>query len=215
MAESDKVEVKSVELAEAKAGVMLRTGHRVVLVVNGTKGSRRYRRSGEEDAGFQIEITLHAKGGTPMAHERIRIVDPDTDEPVGEAVVTDEEGVLRATVPEEKEYHLVVEDEPAETDELPPLADDPGGHEPSTSEHSMLSVELLDAERAPLKGERVQVKGEHGADFEVVTDDEGCFHELAENGVYELTVRGQSFKAHTIFHDDREGSEVPYRFVLR
>jgi hypothetical protein len=212
VADSDNTEVKSVELSELRAGVTLRTGRRMVLVVNGAKGSSRYRPKAGED-GFTIEVTLHAAGGTPMAHERIRIVDPDTGNPVGEPVLTDEEGVLRAKVPEEKEYHLVVENEEAAQDELPSL--ELGGHEPGSSEHSMLSVELLDGDRQPLKNEKVQVKGEHGEDFEAVTDDEGCIHELAGPGVYELSVRGSTFKAHTIFQDDRQGFEVPYRFVVR
>jgi hypothetical protein len=210
--DSDNTEVRSVELSELKAGVTLRTGRRVVLVVNGAKGSSRYRPKAGED-GFTIEVTLHAAGGTPMAHERIRIVDPDTGNPVGEPVLTDEEGVLRAKVPEEKEYHLVVENEEAGQDELPDL--DLGGHAKGADEHSVLSVELLDGDRQPLKGEKVQVKGEHGEGFEVTTGDDGCFHELAESGVYELTVRGNSFKAHTIFHDDRGDSAAPYRFVVR
>jgi hypothetical protein len=207
VAGSDQTEVKRVELAEARAGVVLRTGHRVVLVVNGAKGS--------SSGGFTIEIALQAAGGTPMAHERIRIVDPDSGKAIGELAVTDEEGVLRAKVPAEKEYHLIVENDAAEQDDLPSLGDDLGGHERSPSEHSVLSVELLDGDRAPLKGEKVQVKGEHGEDFEVVTDEEGCFHQLTEPGVYELTVRGKPLKAHTIFHDDREGTEVPYRLVVR
>jgi hypothetical protein len=212
VANSDNTEVRSVSLDEVKAGVTLRTGRRVVLVVNGAKGSSRYRAKAGED-GFTIEVTLHAAGGTPMAHERIRIVDPDTGNPVGEPVLTDEEGVLRAKVPEEKEYHLVVVNEAAKEDELPEL--ELGGHERDSSEHSVLSVELLDGDRQPLKGEKVQVKGTQGDGFEVVTDDDGCFHQLAEAGVYELTVRGNSFKAHTIFHDDRGDSAAPYRFVVR
>jgi len=212
VADSGNTETKSVALAEVKAGVVLRTGHRVVLVVSDAKGSSRYRGKPAE-GGFTLEVTLHAAGGTPMAHERIRIVDPDSGQPVGEPVVTDEEGVLRAKVPEEKEYHLVVESEEAEQDELPAL--DLGGHERGSDEHSVLSVELLDAEGKPLQGEKVQVKGEQGAGFEVVTGDDGCFHELAEPGVYQLTVRGKSFKAHTIFHDDRGDSAAPYRFVVR
>jgi hypothetical protein len=220
------VETRPVELADAKAGVSLDAGHRVVLVVNGATGSKRYRAQavpavlepgapgGVKDGKFQIEITLKAVGGTPLAHERVRIHDPDTGEPVGEAALTDENGVLRARVPEEKDYDVVVEADPAEQHELPPLGEHLGAHEPSAARHSMLSVELLDAAGAPLKGEAVHVEGDGGG-FDAITDDEGCLHELAEPGVYTLTVRGTSLSAHTVFQEDRQGNDVPYRFVVR
>ncbi|SRR6266849_3205050 len=225
----DNVETKAVELAELKSGISLRAGHPVVLVVNGATGWKRFRRAaaagntpelkpgtpgGVQDGKFHIEIALQAAGGTPLAHERVRIHDPDTGQPVGGPAVTDENGVLRANVPEEKDYEVVVENDAPEDHELPSLGDHLGGDEPSSTEHSILSVELLDAGRAPIKGEKVHVKGEQG-EFDAVTDDEGCIHELAEPGAYTLTVKGKSVTAHTIFQEDRQGSDVPYRFVLR
>ncbi len=234
---AEEIEQKAVELAEAKAGVSLRAGHPVVLVINGLKGNPQFRKAASRraegsasDAGgdgqesdapdgtknaFAIEVQLTAAGGTPMANERVRLYDPDTGQPVGEPVVTDEKGVLRAKVSAEKDYHVVVENDLPEEHELPSLDVDQGAHEPSSSEHWMLSVELLDAAQAPIKGEKVHVKGEHGAEFDAVTDDEGCFHELAELGVYNLTVRGKSFAAHTILHEDRQGTEIGYRFTVR
>ena len=234
--QSQKVETKSVELAEAKSGVSLRTGQRVVLIVNGAAGSPRYKRAaddpegsaaaasstglkpgtpgGVKDGKFQIETALQAAGGTPLAHERVRLHDPATGEPVGEPAVTDENGILRASVPEEKDYDVVVESDPAEKEELPSLADHLGGEEPSSAEHAVLSVELLDAARAPLRREKVHVKGEQ-AEFDVVTDDEGCIHEVAEPGAYTLTAKGKSATAHTVFQDERDESGVAYRLVLR
>jgi hypothetical protein len=229
---ADDVEEKAVELSEVKAGLTLKAGHRVRLVVNGAHGSRRKNGSngdgspdakdlppgtpgGIADGAFVIELQLHAAGGTPLAHERIRIHDPDTGEPVGAPGVTNEKGVLRARVPAEKHYHLMVVNDAGEEHELPERGDALGGHERSPDEHAVLSVKLLDAARAPLKAEKVHVKGDQGAEFDVVTDDDGCFHELAEPGVYDLAVRGSSFKAHTVFHGDREGTAVPYQFIVR
>jgi len=223
---SAEVETRPVELADAKAGVSLDAGHRVVLVVNGATGSKRYRAQaapaalepgapgGVKDGKFQIEITLKALGGTPLAHERVRIHDPETGQPVGEAALTDENGVLRALVPEEKDYDVVVENDPAEDHQLPSLGDHLGGDEPSSTQHSILSVELLDARGAPLKGEAVHVQGD-GGEFDAVTDDEGYLHELAEPGVYTLTVQGKSLTAHTVFQEDRQGNEAAYRLVVR
>jgi hypothetical protein len=212
------VEERAVELTEVKSGLTFQAGHRVRIVVNGARDAKELppgTPGGVEDGAFVIELQLHAAGGTPLAHERVRIHDPDTGQPVGAPGVTDEEGVVRAKVPAEKHYHLMLENDAREEHELPELGDAVGGHERSPDEHAVLSVNLLDAARAPLKAEKVHVKGEQGAEFDVVTDDDGCFHELAEPGVYDLTARGKSFKTHTIFHDDREGTEVPYRFIVR
>jgi len=163
---------------------------------------------------FTIEAKLMAAGGTSMAKERVRIVDPASGEAVGDPALTNEDGVLRAEVPDEKEYDIVVDDESPEEDELPSLAEHLGGAETGSDEHWILLVELLDADRAPLKAEKVHAKSEKGAEFDFVTDGEGCIHELADAGLYELTVRGKSFKAHAICHEDREGGDAGYRFVV-
>ncbi len=170
---------------------------------------------GTEDGEFEIALTLVAAGGTPMAHEKVRVVDPATNKTVGAVGVTDADGVYRARVPAEKEYHLVLASEAPGEEDPSPLGDPLGGHERVEEEHSTLSVELLDAGGAPLKGEKVQVKPGQGDAFEAVSDDDGCIHRLAEPGTYQLTVRGKTFKAHTIFHSDREGTDIPYRIVVK
>jgi hypothetical protein len=43
-----EIEDKAVELAEAKAGLQLRAGHRVRIIVAGVKGSKGYGRSTRE-----------------------------------------------------------------------------------------------------------------------------------------------------------------------
>ncbi|HYV67849.1 MAG TPA: hypothetical protein VE964_16535, partial [Myxococcales bacterium] len=78
---SGEIQRKSVDLAQLRAGVQLRTGQRYLLVVKNVKG-----RNGAGD-GFVLEVQLHAAGGTPLANERVRIHDPDTGEPVGAAAV--------------------------------------------------------------------------------------------------------------------------------
>src|SRR5438067_1309605 len=192
-----EVETKSVELADVKAGVQLNTGHPIVLVVNGATGSKRYAgaagsaaaaagkkpgaqpkpgaEGGVKDGKFHIEMKLKAKGGTPLAHERVRLHDPDTGKPVGEPAVTDEKGILRARVPAKKKYHVHIEHDPKEKHQLPPLGHHLGAHGKSSSRHSVLSVEFLDAKRAPVKGEKVKIKGP-GGEFEATTDEHGCIH---------------------------------------
>jgi len=224
---SDDIETRSVELAEVTAGIKLRAGHRVVLVVNGVKGSKRYgnRARGRDEDGssaadqaegaFVIEVQLHAAGGTPLANERIRIHDPDTGQQVGEPAVTDENGVLRAKVPAEKDYQFFVdtelgEDHPDEFAELlqPPPRD--------SDEHATLRVAFVDPGGQPVKGEAVKVTTAHGNSQDAKTDDDGKIELIAEPGVFTLEARGRSFVAHSVFPDDLgEAGGIPCKFVLR
>jgi len=53
---SHDIETRSVELAEAKAGIKLGAGHRVVLVVSGVKGTRRYLSKAQTSAPFYVVV---------------------------------------------------------------------------------------------------------------------------------------------------------------
>jgi hypothetical protein len=198
---SADVETRSVELAEIQAGVRLRTGRPVLLVVKGIK-----------EGGFLLEVQLHAAGGTPLANERVRIHDPDTGEQVGEAATTDASGVLRARVPAEKEYQIHLDDDPAEDH----------GHDwgdmaapaRSADRDAVLDVQIVDGAGEPVKGLAVHMRGEGKEDQEAVTGDDGRIHMAVEPGVYTLEAGGTSFVAHSVFHDEIEGGESPYRFTL-
>jgi carboxypeptidase family protein len=202
MGESGSSETRQVSLELLKSGVQLRVGQKSVLVVD----------RHQTNAPFAVEVQLTAAGGTPLAGERVRIIDPDTNEQVGQPVTTDKRGVLRAGVPEQKEYQFFpVADEPVE----PP---DPwSAHGPAATipqEHSLLFVVLTDESAQPLKGEKVNVKDESGSANEVVTDDDGHVRLTTDPGVYELEVRGKTFVAHTLFTTDLGDEPQPYRFTL-
>ena len=118
MGESGSSETRQVTLAQLQSGVQLRVGQKSVLVVS---------------APFAIEVQLTAAGGAPLAGERVRIIDPDTNEQVGKPVMTDKHGVLRARVPEQKEYHfLPMPDEPKE-DPIPGRPTDPRRRSPRST----------------------------------------------------------------------------------
>jgi hypothetical protein len=231
---SNDVETRSVELAEVTAGVKLRPGHRVVLVVSGVKGTKRYasttrarnedrssdpEQTAEEAAepaerAFVIDVQLHAAGGTPLANERVRIHDPDTGEQVAHAV-TDENGVLEARVPAEKDYQFFVDAEQAEDhpDEFAGLLQPPPR---DSDEHAMLLVAFVDAGGQPVKAEAVRIKTAHGNSQDATTDDHGKIELIAEPGIFTLEVRGKSFVAHSVFPDDLgEAGGIPCKFVLR
>ncbi|HTO96107.1 MAG TPA: hypothetical protein VMK66_03600 [Myxococcales bacterium] len=198
---SVEIETRSVGLKEARAGVQLRTGRRYLLVVDGIRGK-----------GFRIEVQLHAAGGTPLAGERVRILDPETGEAVGEPILTDGSGILSASVPREKEYEIHVLGEQAEDE----------GHAwaemdaPTTGpdRHAVLDVQFLDAEGAPAKDLEVQLEDAEGAVQEAVCGADGRIHLVVEPGLFTLEAGGASFVAHSVFHDELDEEDPAYRFAL-
>ena len=234
---SGEIEEKACELAEVKAGLQFKAGHPVHLIVNGIKGSRRYGRpkqdshgtaggaaalapgtpGGVKDGKFEIEMQLHAAGGTPLIAERVRVHDPDTGKPVGDDGVTDEEGVLRARVPEEKEYeiHIVAEGGEEHPDAFDDHVHPLPAHLPHPDEHPLLHVIFLDAKGEPLKGEPVKVNDEHGTAQEVKTDYSGVIDMVVEAGPFMLELRSRSFQAHSVFSGDLVEEGAPYKFVVQ
>lgn len=168
---------------------------------------------GLADGPFSIEATLHAVGGTPMAGERFRVYDPDSGEPLGEAGRSDDSGVIRARVPAQKEYQIVIENDPNEQEELPALAEGFDANAQQRDLHPVLSVQLLDQARRPIAGEKVHAEGPEESVLDLVTGDDGAFHELTVEGTFALTIRGKRFAAHTVLHDERDEA-VPNRFIL-
>ena len=171
---------------------------------------------GVKDGRFAIHVALKAAGGTPLAHERIRIHDPDTNQPVGEPAVTDDKGVLSARVPEEKEYQFFVENDAGEEEVPDPFADALVPPERDQDDHAVLLVALFDAKGKPVKGETVQVKDAEGNAQETTSSDDGRVELIVEPGLFTLQARGKSLLAHSIFHDELcEAERPPYKFVIR
>lgn len=222
---SKEVETRSVALAEAKAGLEFRAGHPVVIVVSGVRGSRRTwagrhdraapgdgaaKSADDSEAGAPEEfkhllaLKLVAIGGTPLARERVQVIDPDTGKAVGKPVETNEAGVLRAKVPEKKKYQVqILEDPPLEDQETPRamLTPDRPMH---------IDALFLDARGAPLADQPVAVTS-GGEQTDGRTDAEGWFHLAAAEGLTLLELRGQNFYAHPAPSGIANGG---YRFVV-
>jgi hypothetical protein len=203
---SESIETQHVTLAELKAGIQL-ADPKAVLVIGAREGTP----GGDPEGAYAIEVQLHAAGGTPLATERVRIVDPDTNQQIGTVAVTDANGIVRARVPEEKEYHFVPVGDDAVDHENPWAA---SGAAAAGQDHCLLFVMLADAGGAPLAGETVTVKDEAGAEHSARTDDEGCIRLVTDPGAYELLIRKNKFVAHTLFMSDLGDDPVPYRFTL-
>ena len=235
MPSTSTIEEKSVQFSELKAGLQLRAGHSVLIIVGDGKGNPRYRKlaqhwdedgsggdaepsdppgtqGGVPDGKFEIHMQLHAASGAPLAHERVRICDPDTGEQVGKAAVTDDDGVLKARVPDEKDYliHIDAKEADDHPDAFGDMTHPVAAHLPDPDSHGLLHVAFVDGSGAPLKGETVKVEGGH----ELVTDDGGSIQMHVEHGVITVEIRGVSFTAHSVMTGDLEGDDAPYRFMV-
>ncbi len=70
-----------------------------------------------------IAVEVKTIGGTLLVNHPVRIIDPDTREPIGDTVMTDDKGVLRKVVPEKKTYWIEILGEELDLP-APPLAPD-------------------------------------------------------------------------------------------
>ena len=155
-----------------------------------------------------ISAEVKGLGNTPLPNQMVQIVDPDSREPVGPPVKTDDKGRVVAEVPENKAYdiHIVDDDD---LDHTTPEAD----HDDL---RATLLVELVDRAGAPVANERAQLKDPAGAATEATTGADGRIelHEV-QAGAFEIGVKGKTVKAHTLFTEDLEGPQAaPYRVVV-
>jgi hypothetical protein len=164
---------------------------------------------------FSIEIQLFAEGGTPLAAERVRVVDPDSKEEVGKPGVSDEAGVFRAGVPEEKEYQLfaVIGGKEQEIDAWS-AAGSPPSDPVAGDEHPMLIVLVVDGKGTPLAGEKVHVKAETGDEWDLETDARGRVALECEPGLFTVTARGIDLLAHSVFNGDLFDETAPCRLEV-
>jgi hypothetical protein len=188
--------------ADLKSGVKLRAGHQVVLIVGDGHGRRRHGQADSKDVHV-LAVQLHAIGNSPMAHETVLVIDPDSGEQVGDPITADEQGRIRAIVPQNKEYHLRLVDEPG-----PPLLQEDGHSRPP---NLCILARFSDRAGHPLANEKVHLAHAEG-EADLITDEQGELHIPASPGIYLLEARGEKFRAHPILAGDQGGGE--FRFVV-
>ena len=155
----------------------------------------------EETDLHLIAVEVKALGGTPLPNHPVRIIDPDSGDPVSDVLTTDADGVVRARVPEGKTYRVEVLDDEGEGAAPPHDAVD---------EPAVLSCQFVDADGQPLSGKQVQAKA--GEDtLELTTDDDGRIQAAAHLVAYELTLDGHTFQAHGVPAADKDNVSL---FVL-
>jgi hypothetical protein len=146
-------------------------------------------------------------GDVPAIEHEVRLIDPDTGEVVGEPVMTDDEGVLRVEVPQNKAYHLQLADPEPEPADAPP----PEQH--VDEEHAILRCQFVHASGEPLAEAEIHARlGEH--EMMLTTDEEGRIESPAHLGDYELSWGEQVFHAHALPGSYGEKDEGVYHFVV-
>ena len=157
-----------------------------------------------DPADVHLLVTeVKAIGGTPLVSHAVRVFDPETGEEVGHTH-TDEAGVLRLEVPENKKYRVEIVDEESEPVAL--------RFEPDEKQ-AVLICHFVDVAGEPIAGERVEAST--GSDeLELQTDARGRIEASARLAAYQLKIRGRAFTAHAIPGADRDKDENLYRFIV-
>jgi hypothetical protein len=146
-------------------------------------------------------------GDVPAIEHEVRLIDPDTGEVVGEPLMTDDQGVLRVEVPQNKAYHLQLADpEPEPVDSLTP-------EQHVDEDHAILRCQFVHASGEPLADAEIYAKlGE--SEMVLTTDADGRIESPAHLGTYELTYGEQVFHAHGLPTSDAEDEHAVYHFVV-
>jgi phage protein D len=169
--------------------------------------------AGAKKACF-LSTQIRATGGTPLMHQQVQVVDPDTGEPVGDPVTTDAEGRIAVEVPQNKKYGIrILDDEPGD-DVPPPEAMDP--YDPAQDDPPRIFVRVLDANGKPLAGVDYEVTGKGGFSHKGKTDAEGDVEmEGVPAGSYELKIQGRKFQIPTIVSSVLREDPTPYTLIAK
>ncbi len=153
---------------------------------------------------YVIAHEIRTIGDTPLVNHRVRILDPDTGKQVGNPLTTDDQGVVRAVVPEDKDYRIEIFDEENESSTAALEA---------FEEPAYLVCRFTDELGSPVANTKVEVR-EDDYQFEVTTDEDGWIDFCADLGPFELSINDQVFQAHSVLSKDREKDKNHYWFVV-
>ncbi len=158
----------------------------------------------EGDEIYVIAAEVRSIGDTLLINQDVRILDPDTEEQVGDIITTGDDGVVRAIVPENKTYRIEIQDQEFEPHAPPLAADDRPG---------LLLCRFLNKDGTPLANVDVEICSEDHR-FEHPTDEEGKIEIPVHLGHYELNVQNQAFDAHALLMEDRDQEDNCYLFTI-
>jgi len=140
------------------------------------------------DANIHVfKAQLQSPGGQPLGFEQVVILKAGTEEQVAGPFTTDETGSIGVVVSAPGQYDVQ-------------LVDDGSTHPPRMVPDIEVSTHLycqFFADGVPAAGELVTITG-NGSTFAVALGQLGELEVAADPGAYELMLRGQTFKAHTM-----------------
>jgi hypothetical protein len=140
-----------------------------------------------------------------LGFEEVVLVKHGTDEVIAGPLTTDKDGKVSFTLPKQGEYDLkIVDDEEGISPSMPP-ADDKDMVTELTAKFMEGSV--------PLAGETVQISGE-GINVASTLDEEGDLALALPPGEYEVKLRDETFKLHTLRASDFENGASAHEFEL-
>lgn len=160
--------------------------------VEAAPSTPRSRPAPRDEKTHVLVAEIRTIGGTLLCNHPVRVLDPDTGKVVVDDIDTDGKGVLRTRVPDDKTYRIEILDE-AWDDLLHPFVSD------DTS--TILACRFVDEHGEPVADSAVEVTTADRT-FAIETDAEGYVRYPAEAGVYELRLRGETFRAHTLLPSD-------------
>jgi phage baseplate assembly protein gpV len=154
---------------------------------------------------YVIHAQLSAPGGNPLGGEQVVLLKAGTTEQIAGPFTTDAQGGFAAIVPENTPYDVQIVD----TEHAPPVrssSDDVVQHH--------LHVGLFES-GVPLAMERVTVVGPDGSSRELTLGADGMLDLAADAGEHQITVRGETFHAHTLTAADLGDGGSHYEFAVR
>ena len=181
------------------------TAHSIPAADRDAEGALQVFVVGEPADVHFIALEVKALGGTPLANHQVRVLDPDTGEPIGDWMETDDAGILRTRVPDERTFRIEILDEDLEA---------AGAAQPTLPETAaLLRCRFVDAAGRPVAGAPVEAAVDDDK-LALHTDENGRIEAPARLAAYRLTIRGQTFTAHALTVADASSEESVYRFVL-
>lgn len=154
---------------------------------------------------FVIHARLSAPGGNALGGEQVVLLKAGTTEQIAGPFTTDAQGGFAAIVPENTPYDVQILD----TEHAPPAR--------SSSDdvvQSHLHLGLFE-NGVPLAMERVTVVGPDGSSRDLTLSEDGMLDVVAEPGEHQITVRGETFHAHTLTAADLGDGGSHYEFAVR
>jgi hypothetical protein len=143
---------------------------------------------------FVLAAEVKLLGDTPLINHAVRILDPDTGAVVADAT-TDDKGIVRAEVPENKKYRIEFDDHQPDLHEWPTVV----------TPHPMLRCVFVDLAGARVPQLDVTVKDLEGHSVDLEADEDGLLELPMPLGLYEVIAEGESHWVHSLLHTDGDG----------